>query len=226
MDWAATTGTYVAALLTLCIFSFLYKDNPFYKFAEHLMVGVSAGYWAVLLFHTVLHPNLLDRLFTGWVLYVVPVGVNWEKWYYIIPAFLGLLMLTRLSGRSAWISRYPLAFYLGIATGVAIPLEMKAKIIEQLNGSVDLVTWMHTPQATTLGVFNNILILIGTVAGLVYFFFSKAHKGVTGSVAQFGIGALMIGFGASFGFTVMARISLLIERLQFLLFDWLHLTPF
>ena len=35
-------GVWVAAVLTLCIFSFLYKDNPFYKFAEHLFVGVSA----------------------------------------------------------------------------------------------------------------------------------------------------------------------------------------
>jgi len=42
MDWTITIGTWVAAFLTLSIFSFLYKDNPFYKFAEHLMVGVSA----------------------------------------------------------------------------------------------------------------------------------------------------------------------------------------
>jgi hypothetical protein len=219
-------ATTVAAFLTLFIFSFLYKDNPFYKIAEHLMVGTTAGYWVVILFHNVLGPNLLDRLFTGWVFYVIPTGVNWSMWYYIIPLILGILMLTRLIGPLSWISRYPLAFYLGIATGVAIPLEMKAKIIEQLNGSVDLVTWMHSPQATTLGIVNNSLILIGVLAGLVYFFFSKAHKGVTGGVAQFGIGVLMIGFGASFGFTVMARISLLIERLQFLLFDWLHLSPF
>src|SRR5262245_26382732 len=41
-------GTWLAALLTLCIFSFLYKDNPFYKFAEHLFVGVSAGYYIIL----------------------------------------------------------------------------------------------------------------------------------------------------------------------------------
>ena len=35
----------MAAFLTLAIFSFLYKDNPFYKFAEHLFVGVSAAFW-------------------------------------------------------------------------------------------------------------------------------------------------------------------------------------
>ena len=33
---------------------------------------------------------------------------------------------------------------------------------------------------------------------------------------------LMIGFGASFGYTVMARLSLLIGRALFLLQDWLE----
>ncbi|GAI60092.1 unnamed protein product, partial [marine sediment metagenome] len=35
---------WIAAILTLSIYSFLYRDNIFYKFAEHLFVGVSVGY--------------------------------------------------------------------------------------------------------------------------------------------------------------------------------------
>lgn len=209
MHWGTMISTTVGALLTLAVFSFLYKDNPFYKFAEYLMVGVSAGYWVVILYYTVFVPNVVGKLQAG-------------QWYYLIPAVLGLLMWARLTRKWSWVSRYPLAFYLGIATGVAIPLEMKAKIIEQLNGSVDLVTQMYSAQAGWATVVNNILILIGVISGLIYFFFSKAHTGATGGVAKLGIGILMIGFGASFGFTVMARVSLLIERLQFLLFDWLH----
>src|SRR5262249_36488135 len=61
-------GVWLAAILTLFIFSFLYKDNPLYKFAEHLFVGVSAGYYIVLNFWTVVVPNLFDplyRTFTG-----------------------------------------------------------------------------------------------------------------------------------------------------------------
>jgi hypothetical protein len=209
MEWGTAISTTVAAFLTLAIFSFLYKDNPFYKFAEHLMVGVSAGYWVILLYFNTFKPNVIERLQQG-------------KWWYIFPVFLGVLMWTRLSRKSAWISRYPLAFYIGIATGVAIPLEMKAKIIEQLNGSVDLITFMHSTRATLTADINNILILIGVITALVYFFFSKEHKGMTGRLAQIGIGVLMVGFGASFGFTVMARVSLLIDRLDFLLFQWLR----
>ncbi|HEX9750082.1 MAG TPA: hypothetical protein VGB22_02150 [candidate division Zixibacteria bacterium] len=209
MEWGTAIATTVSALITLAIFSFLYKDNPFYKIAEHTAVGLSAGYWVLLLFYNVAIPNIYQKLAEG-------------QWWYIFPTLLGALMWTRLFRGVSWISRYPLAFYLGIATGVAIPLEMRAKIIEQLNGSVGLISYWHSPGALTATGFNNALILVGVVAALIYFFFSKEHKGVTGAVAQFGIGVLMIGFGAAFGFTVMARVSLLIERVQFLLFDWLR----
>ena len=55
-------STAIAAFLTLCIFSFLYKDNPFYTMAEHIVVGVSAGYFTVLLFRTTVKDNLWLRV--------------------------------------------------------------------------------------------------------------------------------------------------------------------
>ena len=68
MNMTQDFGVWVAAVLTLFIFSFLYKDNPLYKFAEHLFVGVSAGYYIVLNYWTVIVANLYDPLtkaFTG-----------------------------------------------------------------------------------------------------------------------------------------------------------------
>ncbi len=208
MDFGTGLSTTVAAVLTLCIFSFLYKDNPFYKFAEHLVVGVSAGYWVAILYINVVIPNIWQKLAMG-------------KWWYVFPTLLGILMWARLSKRYAWVSRYPLAFYLGIATGVAIPLEMKAKVIEQLFGTVQSFVALHDGTADFATVVNTVLIAIGIISSLIYFFFSKEHKGVTGGVAKIGIWTLMVGFGASFGYTVMARISLLIERIQFLIDGWL-----
>ena len=55
-------AVWIAAALTLFVFSFLYKDNPLYKFAEHLFVGVSAGYYIVLNYWTVIVANLYDPL--------------------------------------------------------------------------------------------------------------------------------------------------------------------
>jgi hypothetical protein len=57
--------------------------------------------------------------------------------------------------------------------------------------------------------------------GVIYFYFSKKHEGALGVSAKIGIYFLMVSFGAAFGYTAMARISLLIGRLQFLLGDWL-----
>lgn len=63
MEFSTILGAWVAVFLTIGIFSYLYKDNPFYKMAEHLFVGVSAGYWTAIFFWTQIQPNLFGRLF-------------------------------------------------------------------------------------------------------------------------------------------------------------------
>ncbi|MCI0406584.1 MAG: hypothetical protein L0209_11065, partial [candidate division Zixibacteria bacterium] len=70
---------------------------------------------------------------------------------------------------------------------------------------------------------TNIVLVAGILTGVIYFFFSKEHKGVFGGAAKVGIWFLMVTFGAAFGLTVMSRMSLLIGRIDFLLRDWLHL---
>ena len=52
MSFSAILGAWIAAFLTLGIFSYLYRDNPFYKIAEHVFVGVSAAYVAAISFWT------------------------------------------------------------------------------------------------------------------------------------------------------------------------------
>jgi hypothetical protein len=69
----------------------------------------------------------------------------------------------------------------------------------------------------------NWVIFIGVFTGLIYFFFSKEHKGFFGAASRVGIWVLMITFGASFGYTVMGRVSLLVGRLTYLFRDWLGL---
>lgn len=204
------TGDYLwmtlAAFLTLATFSFLYKDNPLYKIAEHLVVGVSAGYFVIILYYGSLKPQLFERLADG-------------KWIYLIPLILGVVMWTRFSKKLTWISRYPIAIYIGIATGLAIPLEMQTKVTEQLQAMMVDLQWSNLFEgglANYTNSFATLVIVVGSLAALIYFYFSKEHKGWFGGIATVGIWTLMLGFGASFGFTVMARVSLLINRVQFL----------
>jgi hypothetical protein len=226
MDFTTFLWTTFAAFLTLATFSFLYKDNPFYKFAEHLVVGSSAGYFVVILWHNGLIPKLwYDRLDDGspWFLFL-----DSSQPYYLIAALLGILIWTRFSKKYGWISRFPLAVYIGIGAGLAVPLEMKARVNEQLVAMMAPIHWSQFfgvdgfSLLDTMSGLSQFIVFAGTLCALMYFFFSKAHTGLIGGMAKFGIWILMIGFGASFGFTVMARISLFINRMQFLDQQWIQ----
>ncbi|MBD3278868.1 MAG: hypothetical protein GF388_11260 [Candidatus Aegiribacteria sp.] len=202
-------GIWVAAFFTLAIYSFLYKENPLYRLAEHLVVGISLGYGMAITYTNVIKPRLLDPLFTG------------NHWILVIPAILGILYITRFIPNLAWLSRYPIAFIMGSAMGVGFPLTMKANVLRQLEGAMIPLYQQGMPWDVVIG---NIVMIFGTLAALIYFFFSKPHKGpFFGTGSKIGIWVIMLGFGATFGFTVMGRISLLIGRVQFLLEDWLHL---
>lgn len=200
---AATLGIWIAAGLTLCIYSFLYKDNPFYKFAESLYVGVSAGYWLIYTYAYVIQPMLIE-----------PIANNGE-YVLLIPAFFGMIMLTRWFPKIAWLSRWAIAFTVGIGSGLGITGYIQGFILPQVQATILPVTGFN------LETLNNILIIVGVLTTLVYFYFSKKHSGVIGTGARVGVTFIMIAFGASFGYTVMARISLLIGRFYFLIFEWI-----
>lgn len=228
-SWSHTLGIWVAALLTLAILSFVYRDNPFYKLAEAIIVGVSAAYWMVVAFWTVLIPNLFGKLAPEWIQSWAMPGlspVRDEHWYYnIVPLVLGLMLLWRLAPRGAWIARWPLAFIIGTTAGLRLVHFLQADFLSQIQAGIEPIVVLD--RATVSENFwvsvQNGIVFFGTLAALVYFFFSIEHKGIVGHVSRFGIWVLMITFGAAFGFTVMGRIALLAKRFEFLFDDWLWL---
>jgi hypothetical protein len=199
-------GGWVAVGLTLFIFSFLYKDNPLFKLGEHLYVGISVGYSVVVVWFEVFIRLVWQELAKG----------NYEP---LIPVMIGLLIWTRFIPKIAWMSRLAFAFVVGFGSGLAIPRVVSSYILKQIEDTVNpLVTmaggslsfsWtIDVPQS---GI-NTIILLIGVVTVLFYFFFSVEHAGPGYATARAGIYFLMIGFGAAFGYTVMSRMSLLIGR--------------
>lgn len=204
-----TIGIWLAAFFTLCIFSFLYKDNPFYKFAEQVFVGLSAAYWLVYIIYSIMVPNLFSKLF----------GDFSNNAILIIPAVLGVMMLMRIHPKTQWVSRYPIAIMVGTTAGISMLRYMKSDILQQVTA-----TMINPFAADSAGaITGNILLIIGTICGIYFFYFSKKQEGLSAVPSKIGIWFLMVSFGATFGYTVMARISLLIGRLDFLLGDWLHL---
>jgi len=221
-----TIGIWVAAFFTLFIFSFLYRDNPFYKIAESCVIGVSAAYWMVVGFWDVIVPNLLGKLFPEWVKsWAIPGLEEPANYWYVVPLILGILLLMRLSPRGAWISRWPLAFVIGTTAGMRLTGFLHADFLSQIRNTViPVVVFDSGTDAFNLWAsLGNVIIIVGVLSALVYFFFSIEHKGVVGKTAKLGIWFLMVTFGAAFGYTVMGRIALFAIRLEFLFDDWLWL---
>lgn len=199
-------GTIIAGLLTLAILSFLYRDNIVYKFAESLLIGVSIGYVLVITWSNTLMDLLFEPLFDGDVLLVIPL-------------VLGLFMLGRFHPKTVSLSRISIAVMIGSGAGVAIPTMMYHRTIKQLSASI-------APLISLDGTFNitGLVVLVGLISTLTYFYFSREHKGAVGKVAKLGTYFLMIFFGTTFGYTVMSRMSTFIGRMEFLLTDFLKLT--
>jgi len=266
-------GIWIAATLTIAIFSFLYKDNPFYRLAEHIYVGVSAAFGVIIFWNQDIWPLLVNGFFD----YLH--GHNYvEAYILIVPAVLGILMWTQFLPKIAWVSRIPLAFTFGIGSGLAITGSISGVILPQLKAT--MLPIGNAPAGLTIGhgilciavlaiilfwlVFkhllptrsvpaqvlsvvvaivlyillfgvlriqflrtalaavaaDNLVIVAAVIGTLLYFYFSREHTGLIGVGSRVGIVAIMISFGASFGYTVMARVSLLIGRCYFLINDW------
>jgi hypothetical protein len=274
-------GVWIAAFLTLGIMSFLYKDNPWYKFSEAIFVGLSAGYWFASLFWQSLHAKFwanwspaVQSLFQGQFDYNL---------LYTGAGILGLMMLLRLIPPIGWISRWPLSVVVGGTAGLYLINYLVSNAVRQIGSTIQPVVtfpesigWVQsggiiignvlvfavlivslgfilfgrnttidlpTPTklffflialvACALGTFyslsmplnlTGLIIFMGVFCGLIYFFFSKEHTGFFGGAATVGTWFLMVTFGASFGYTVMSRMSLLIGRIDFLLVEWLKVV--
>lgn len=206
---ATVLGAWVATGLTLFIFSFLYKDNALFKLAEHLYVGVSVGYTIVKAYDTVIVHLIVKPIFEQ------------GEYALFIPVAIGMLMLTRYVPKAAWLSRYSFAFIVGVGSGLAIPRTISSFILRQIEDTVRPLLSIAGGDGVTFSMnlldpsssINVIIILVGVSSVLFYFFFSIDHSGPGKVIAKTGVMFLMIAFGAAFGYTVMARMSLLIGRL-------------
>lgn len=263
-------GFWLGIFLTFCILSFLYKDNPVYKLAEHLFIGVSIGYVVTKQYYDTLRPKLVENLAAG------------QLWY-LAGLALSIMLLLKMSRRWGWLGRFPIAFVVAFYAGIQVNGVAQGDLGKQLDRAMDPVAVYQVDvndeavtrdQLSTLpgvsplvadrilaerpftsldeiarmpgltdaqrvslqeargsvegldaqaslggdrelywfGTLSQILLLFGLIAALVYFYFSVPQKGVVGKVSRVGVWVLMIGFGASFGYTVQGRIALAIGR--------------
>ncbi len=201
---------WLAAIMSLGIYSYLYKENPIFRACEHLYLGLSLAHLAVMGW-----TNVRDLGFSE---------IQKGSYLVIIPLTLGLLLFSRFFPKISWLSRYSLAYFVGVASAVTITGVIDAGIISQVRGAI-----------VPLNSLNSVISTLCNVAAITTFFFivgSAEKKGqpsnsmLTQIVQKTSIAGrfvLMVSFGAVFGTTIMARLGLFIPRLQFLFGDWIHL---
>ncbi|QDV52106.1 hypothetical protein [Gimesia fumaroli] len=220
-----TIGLWVAAFCTLAIFSFLYGDNPLYKFTESVFVGVSAGYAMVVAFWTEIVTNLFAKLLPG--LARISFFPDMEEgaqvsWLYLVPLVLSVLLLWRLAPKGNWIARWPLAFFIGATAGIRLISYLEADFVGQIQNTImPFIVFDSKGSFLWIESLRNSIVIVGVLSCMVYFFFSIEHEGIVKYISRLGVWFLMVTFGASFAYTVMGRIALLSGRLNFLFNDWL-----
>jgi len=201
-------GIWVAVIGTLAIYSVLYRENPAYRLAEHIFIGAAAGYSVYITWSELLKPAWWDRIISG-------------QWYWIFALIAGSMFYFIYSSRHVWISRIIFGALLGLIAGGAFKSFVGVNL-DRISASFKPV-YGHGMNAGEIA--NNILFIVVLLAVMAYFFFSFEHKTAARRIpSSLGRWCLMFAFGAMFGFTVMARMSLLIGRMYFLLHDWLGIA--
>lgn len=205
---SANPTIWLAALCTLGLYTILYRENKVFRFFEHLFIGLATGYSIYIAWNDVLKPRWWE-----------PMIVRGEWWWACALPAGGLFFLV-YSKRYAWMSRLVIALFFGLVAGLTFQ-GFAGKYFPLIRSAIDVPLW-NVPVPTAL---NNALFLVILVSVMSYFFFSfeQRHPLLKGT-SKLGRYLLMFAFGAIFGSTIMARMSLLIGRMYFLLHDWLGLA--
>ena len=201
-------------LLTLMILSYLIGDNPLFRVAVYIFVGVSAGYAAAVAWWQVLFPRLMLPLFTGGFL---------ERLFSLIALVLGVLLLMKLAPRTAALGNLSIAFLVGVSAAVAVGGAVMGTIIPQTQASIKLFDLSGAGNLWLERFFFGSLMLLGTITTLVYFHFGARSTPdgprrskpvmVLGWIGQVFIA---ITLGVIFAGVFAASMTALIERLNFI----------
>lgn len=188
----------VSAFCTLAVFSFVYKESPIWRFIESTYLGLYLGYGTILAIRNILT--------TAWT----PI-VNGTNYWFIGSLIFGALLYTRFSKKYSWLGLWPMGIIIGIGSGVAMRTTIESQILSQLGA-----TFLNLIGDTPLKTFNNIAIAIMVTTSLYYFTYTGGTGQVSDMVRKIGRWTLMIVFGATFGATVLTRMTLFIGRFTFL----------
>ncbi|MEW5987927.1 MAG: hypothetical protein AB1791_14940 [Chloroflexota bacterium] len=192
-----TAGLLIGFFLTLFVFSYAWRDNPLYRLAVHLLVGVSAAYAAVTAVRAVIWPVVVE------VRLGRPAGLAW-----LAPLLLAGLLLFKLHRHTAWLGDSALALL--FAAGAAVALV----------GAIQGTLWPLVTAASG-DPYLDVLAALLTACALLYFQFTGAAGRAQPPrwrrvIAKVGQIVLTIALAALFAGLLQTSLVLLSDRVSFL----------
>jgi hypothetical protein len=203
-DLAGTLATWVAAIATIGVWSYLVGWRRLFVLMQHLLAGLATGYLVLLAIRDVLVPRL-----------AVPLVENPADRLLLVPA---LLLVASLVGAS-WLPRRAVAPVAGILVGGIAAFALGGAVV----GTVlpQIAAALPTTSAASPDVVGELISLAITSLVLLSFLHGAPRGRLTARAAGVGRWLLVGGIGGWLGFLVVSRLSLLVDRVAFLLGDWL-----
>lgn len=197
----------IGFVLTLMIFSYLIGDNPLFRIAIYIFIGVASGYAAVVI--------VKDVLFTKFQ--SLPLDTPPQLLIGLIPFFLAATLLAKLSPRISWIGNFAMAVLVGVGAATAVGGALVGTLIPQAEAATEALD-----SRSVFVLIEGGVMLSGTVLTLAYFQFG-AKSTIDGSVKRNAIFELLawlgrifiaVTFGVLFAGVYMAALTAMIERLS------------
>jgi len=225
-------GGWLICFLTLSVFSFLYNDNPFYKIAEHTFVGAGTAFFALqyysegILEPLYAHINHAANLPAGELMQLGGYGADptYAIVFRSVAVLFSIFLLSRMFFPNGWAPRWPLAVMVGVYAALKLTGETQSKLVLQVAGAMQPLTnpdklawsdnWVAIEETQVFYTFANTVMVVGLICALAHFIFTYKRTKFLGGASRVGIIVLMTTFGSMFGFTVLGRYALLIERVD------------
>lgn len=205
-DAAATAATWVAALATLVVLGSLLGERRAFGWAQHLFAGLATGFGALLVIDEVIGPRLVDPL--------VARPDRAELWL-----GLGLVAVTAIA---PWAPRLVAAVPVSIAIGALAAFALGGAVLGTL--LPQLAATIVRPG--TEGLELAVVIGSAIVTALVLLGFQRGvprGRAVVAATAS-GRWLLVAGIGGWLGYLLLGRLVMLLDRIGFLIGDWLGLV--
>jgi hypothetical protein len=204
---AGTVATWTAALITIGVWAYLVGERRVFSLAQHLLVGLATGYLVLLAVREVLLPRLIEPLARGSI-------ANPLVW--VALAFCGVMIAAR------WLPRglvaLPVAVLVAGTAAFALGGAVVGTLMPQLGAS------LLSPGQDAGGLANGILSAAVTALVLLAFLHGAPRARLMAGAAGTGRWLLLGGIGGWLGFLLVSRLALLVDRIGFLLGDWLGIV--